>query len=136
MRELSKNEFVEILNNSAKQTPIEIALQINDDGTVSARNVFKFLGMDFKNYARWCRMNITENQFAEENADFTPFVMHEEWGGRATTDYRLTVPFAKKLCMIQKNERGEQARDYFIQVEETLKTVAQKIISHKYRKLN
>lgn len=47
--------------------------------------------------------------------------MNDECGGQATTDYKLTISFAKKLCMLQKNERGEQARDYFIKAEEALK---------------
>ena len=36
-------------------------------------------------------------------------------------DYRLTAQFAKKLSMMSKSERGEQARDYFTSVEDKAK---------------
>nr|DAF49607.1 MAG TPA: KilAC domain protein [Myoviridae sp. ctuev19] len=39
-------------------------------------------------------------------------------GGRPSTDHQLTIPMAKELCMIQRNERGKQARQYFLKVEE------------------
>ena len=32
-------------------------------------------------------------------------------------DHQLTIPMAKELCMIQRNERGKQARQYFLAVE-------------------
>lgn len=38
-------------------------------------------------------------------------------------DYRLTIDFAKKLCMVSKSERGEQARNYFIEVEKRYKQI-------------
>lgn len=60
-------------------------------------------------------------EWAEENVDFWAFVLNDEWGGQATTDYKLTARFAKKLSMTQKNERGEQARDYFTKVEDKTK---------------
>jgi hypothetical protein len=55
---------------TATQTPIEVLLQVDSDGTVSARNVYDFLELHPAHYAKWCRINITENEYAEENADF------------------------------------------------------------------
>jgi len=116
------------------QTPIEILLQVGEDGRVSSRSVFEFLGMLSNHYARWCKTNILENQFAEENVDFAVVTMNGEVvtptggvGTRATVDYRLSIPFAKKLCMLSKTERGEQARNYFIMVEDKMKQVATKL---------
>lgn len=43
--------------------------------------------------------------------------MSESTGGRPSTDHQLTIPMAKELCMIQRNERGKQARQYFLAVE-------------------
>ena len=34
------------------------------------------------------------------------------------TDHALTIPMAKELCMLQRNEKGKQFRQYFIKVEE------------------
>ncbi len=37
--------------------------------------------------------------------------------GRPTKDYLITIDMAKELCMVENNERGRQARKYFIAVE-------------------
>lgn len=58
------------LMNKVVQTPIEIALGIDENGMTTAKKLYEFLGMDLKNYSRWIRNNITENQFAEENVDY------------------------------------------------------------------
>lgn len=85
--------------------------------------------MDLKNYSRWVRNNITENQFAEENVDYWVFLTHDEnpLGGRPTQDYKLSASFAKKLSMMQKNEKGEVARQYFVRVEDGMKEIAIRI---------
>lgn len=106
------------------QTPIEIALGIDSNGMTTSKNLYDFLELDKKNYSRWCKSNITENQFAEENQDYFPFVINEECGGQATTNCKLTAAFAKKLSMTAKNEKGEQARDYFLKTEEALKQLS------------
>lgn len=109
---------VTITNN---QTPIEIALKIDESGHTTARALYEFLEMDKSNYSRWCKSNITGNEFAEENVDYWAFVINDEWGGQATTDYKLTASFAKKLSMKGNGEKAEQARQYFITVEDKAK---------------
>ena len=112
------NEIME----ATEQTPIEIALGIDADGMTTARKLYEFLGMDNKNYSRWVKSNITENQFAEEGTDFHSSCMTSERGrGNFAQDYKLTAQFAKKLSMMSKSERGEQARDYFTSVEDKAK---------------
>lgn len=44
--------------------------------------------------------------------------MSESTGGRPSTDHELTIPMAKELCMLQRNEKGKEFRQYFIKVEE------------------
>lgn len=44
--------------------------------------------------------------------------MSESTGGRPCTDHQLTIPMAKELCMLQRNENGKMFRQYFIKVEE------------------
>ena len=58
------------LSNVVTQTPIEIALGIDENGMTTARKLYEFLGMDSRNYSRWARNNIIENEFAEENVDY------------------------------------------------------------------
>lgn len=114
------------LMNRVAQTPIEIALGIDENGMTTARKLYEFLGMDKGNYSRWIRNNITENQFAEENVDYWVFLLHDEnpLGGRPTQDYKLSASFAKKLSMMARSEKGEQARQYFVRVEDGMKEVA------------
>ena len=109
------------LAQSNMRTPIEIALDIDGEGMTTARKLYAFLELDSRNYSRWCKSNITENEFAEENVDYWAFVINEEWGGQATTDYKLTAHFAKKLSMKGNGEKAERAREYFSLVEEKVK---------------
>lgn len=117
------NNELQIVTN---QTPIEIELGIDEKGMTTARKLYEFLEMDKSNYSRWIRNNITENEFAEKDIDFLRFVFDDETptGGKIQReDYKLTAKFAKKLSMLQKNEKGEQAREYFARVEETTKEI-------------
>ncbi len=115
------NLFNEVFGatDTSQQTPIEIALGIDENGMTTARNLHSFLELDPSNYAKWFRKNILENMFAEENADYWVFVPKDEnpLGGRPTQDAKLTASFAKKLSMMQKNEKGEAARNYFVGIE-------------------
>ena len=100
------NELMEQVN----KTPIEIALDIDEDGMTTARKLYAFLELDSRNYSRWCKSNISENEFADENVDYWAFVINEEWGGQATTDYKLTAHFAKKLSMKGNGEKAEDVQ--------------------------
>nr|DAT80873.1 MAG TPA: hypothetical protein [Caudoviricetes sp.] len=116
--------------NTSNQTPIEIALGIDEEGMTTARKLYAFLGMDNKNYSRWAKSNIVDNEFAEENTDYWVFVINEDnpLGGRPATDYRLTASFAKKLSMQSKTTKGEQARQYFLKVEDKLKETVSRTV--------
>lgn len=107
------------------RTPIEVALDIDSEGMTTAKKLYAFLELSPSNYSKWCRTNITENGFAEENVDYWAFVLNDEWGGQATTDYKLTAHFAKKLSVKGNSEKAEEAREYFTTVEERVK---QKVI--------
>lgn len=110
---------MEDIQKVTNQTPIEIALGIDENGMTTAKMLYDFLGMNQKNYSRWVKNNITGNEFAEENVDYWAVFPEEDrkFNPCPTQDYKLTASFAKKLSMQQKNERGEQARNYFVGVE-------------------
>lgn len=114
------NEVIEKKN----MTPIEIVLGVDENGMTTAKKLYEFLELNPKNYSHWCRRNIAENEFAEENVDFWAFVLNDEWGGQATTDYKITAHFAKKLSVKGNGEKAEQAREYFTTVEEKAKELA------------
>lgn len=104
------------------QTPIEVALQIDEQGYTTARKLYEWLGLDEGNYSRWVKQNILDNAFAEEGVDFSSLMKKSRKGvmGRPTSDYLLSASFAKKLAMSQRSERGEQARIYFLMCEQAL----------------
>ncbi len=88
--------------------------------TVSGRELHDFLEIKtaYKDwFPRMCEYGFTEGE------DFNPLRIervHDEGGrmvSRTVDDHQLTIPMAKELCMIQRNERGKQARQYFLAVE-------------------
>lgn len=106
------------------QTPIEIALGVDENGMTTARRLYAFLELNPGNFARWCKSNITENEFAEEDVDFMRFFIDEETptGGKIQReDYKLTAHFAKKLSVKGNSAKAEEAREYFTRLEEKTK---------------
>ena len=87
---------------------------------VSARDLHEFLGVGTK-YADWfqrmCEYGFTEHH--DFNLLKNERVQME--GNRVVTrtvdDAAITIDMAKELCMIQRTERGKQARQYFLQLE-------------------
>ena len=85
----------------------------NDRPAVSARDLHDFLEVKtaYKDwFPRMCEYGFTEGE------DFCSF-LSESTGGRPAQDAGLTIDMAKELCMIQRNEKGKQARQYFLQIE-------------------
>ena len=105
------------------QTPIEIALGVDENGMTTASRLYAFLELNPSNYSKWCKTNITENRFATENEDYIRFVLEYESavGIKKREDFKLTSKFARKLSMTQKNHKGEIARDYFTTLEDKIK---------------
>lgn len=115
------------MQDTRKQTPIEIALGVDARGMTTAKKLYMFLELDPKNYSRWFGKNLLENKFAERDVDFFPFVTNEECGGQASMDARLTASFAKKLSMMSKSPKGEVARKYFIGIENGAKKMTEQV---------
>lgn len=107
------------LQNVILQTPIEIALQIDESGHTTARALYEFLEMPTQNFARWAKTNIEGNEYYEENSDWWGFFATKS--GNECKDYRLTTDFAKHLCMESHSAKGKIARQYFIKVEDKAK---------------
>ena len=53
------------LETTKMQTPIEIALGIDENGMTTARALYEFLEMPTQNFARWAKTNIEDNEFYE-----------------------------------------------------------------------
>lgn len=84
--------------------------------TVSAKDLFIYLGYDRSQWARWYTTNIVNNPFGAEYVDWVGFDMMSN--GNQTKDFEITIDFAKRLSMMAKTEKGEQARLYFLQCEQ------------------
>lgn len=89
---------------------------------VDARELHEFLG-NKRQFADWIKQRINQYGFIE-NEDFSISQICEK-GGRPRTDYIITVDMAKQLSMVENNEKGNQARRYFIQCEKKLREVVQ-----------
>ena len=88
--------------------------------TVSARDLYEFLEATERFNSWFDRM---KQYGLVENTDYTTEKKLTEVpnnGGvqiRELDDYQLTIDTAKQIAMLQRNEKGTQARKYFIQVE-------------------
>ncbi|KUG02593.1 phage antirepressor protein [hydrocarbon metagenome] len=105
-----------------RKTPIEEALGVDDEGMTTAKKLYAFLELRPGDYSRWVKKNIEKNIYAEAGNDYIIFRMDAEnpLSGRPTRDYRLTARFAKKLAMASQSAKGEEARNYFISIEEAV----------------
>ena len=104
---------------------------------VLCRQFYFELWLDEWNYVRWCKRNITENDFAEEWIDyinylnnsitpyFTPYFDTSSSDGgvfeQKTEDFILSMRFAKKLAILAKTKKWEEVRNYFLDLEEKYK---------------
>lgn len=86
-----------------------------------ARNLHKFLGSKDR-FTDWIKRRIEQYGFIE-NVDYQTFSESTE-KGRPRTEYRISSDMAKELSMVERTERGKEARQYFIDCEERLRRVA------------
>lgn len=92
---------------------LKVEVNENQEQTVSGRELHMFLGIETP-YMKWFERML---QFGfEEEKDFWT-KMSESTGGRPSTDHIMKLNMAKELCMLARNEKGKQARQYFLEVE-------------------
>ncbi|MCR0487675.1 ORF6C domain-containing protein [[Clostridium] innocuum] len=108
--------------NTTNQTPIEIALGIDENGMTTARKLYEFLELHPSAFARWAKQNIENNEFFEENTDWWGFNI--VLNGNECKDYKLTTDLAKHLSMESHSIRGKEARDYYVTIENKSKEAA------------
>lgn len=88
----------------------------NDRPTVLASDLHDFLEVQtaFKDwFPRMCEYGFTDGQ------DYCSFLSVRSDGlpGRQKRDAQLTIEMAKEICMLQRNDKGKKARQYFIELE-------------------
>ncbi|KAB3533851.1 hypothetical protein F8154_10305 [Alkaliphilus pronyensis] len=95
---------------------IKVDINEKQQQVVSGRELHEFLEVGTE-YAKWFH-RMAEYGFVE-NFDYAVIVKKDEnpLGGRPSMDHAIKVDMAKELCMIQRTDKGKQARQYFIKVE-------------------
>ena len=95
-----------------------INITTNEQGSqvVSARELHEFLEIG-KDFSTWFK-DMLKYGF-DSDVDFTPILGNSN-GGRPTKEYAITLDMAKELSMIQRSDKGKQARKYFIESEKQL----------------
>lgn len=88
--------------------------------TVNARELHLFLESK-QDYSDWVKGRIEKYGFID-GQDFT-IILGKSTGGRPTRDYFISLDMAKELSMVENNDRGRQARLYFIEVEKRARSV-------------
>lgn len=85
--------------------------------TVDARELHEFLGVG-RDFSSWIKERIEQYGF-DQGRDFEVFPDSGEnpQGGRPTKEYALTLNMAKELSMVERNQRGKDARSYFLECE-------------------
>ena len=93
-----------------------IGAEIN---SADARELHTFLNSE-QQYADWIKNRISQYGFIE-NQDY--IVKTTYTGRRPRKEYFITLDMAKELCMVENNERGKEARRYFIKCEQELQAL-------------
>jgi len=109
------NELIAIENREGKET-------------VNARDLHTFLEVQSR-FNDWIKNRIEKYEFIE-NADFiclTKTLVTQREGGQSGSasqvGYFLSLDMAKELSMVENNEKGKEARKYFIEVEKRSRAI-------------
>ena len=87
--------------------------------TVNARELHQFLEIKSR-FNDWINNRIRDFGFLE-NQDFVTVTKNLVSGGSQKEIY-LSIDMAKELSMVERNEKGKQARQYFIEMEKVAKS--------------
>jgi len=111
---------------------IKVTKQENGDVAVSGRELHEFLEVN-TNYSTW--MNRMIDYGFSENEDYillSNFGMQVGSGGHNKIDHVLKLDMAKEISMIQRTDRGKEARQYFIKVEKDYTNIKHDLVADSY----
>ncbi len=83
--------------------------------TVNARDLHQFLCVGTA-YNHWIARRISEFGFVQD-VDFVVSFLTAEAGGTGRIEHFLSLDMAKEISMVERNDKGKQARQYFIECE-------------------
>ena len=124
MNELIKIESKEIDNESVQ--------------TVNARELHAFLGVG-KDFSTWIKTRIAKYGF-EENTDYiivenlsSPNLGSSKSRQQKLLDYYISIDMAKELAMVENNDKGREARKYFIECSNKADKILQAMSHLEYQ---
>ncbi len=85
---------------------------------VSARELHEFLEVNTK-FSDWIKSRIEKYEFIEEQ-DYIRLSKKMEGNNATIIEYFISLNMAKELSMVENNEKGKDARKYFIECERQL----------------
>lgn len=95
-------------------------IPIIDNGenkAVDARTFHEFLQVG-KDFSTWIKDRIEKYGFSEGvDYEVLPEIGEADFKGLTKKDYIISLDMAKELAMVEKNDKGKQARKYFIEIE-------------------
>lgn len=93
---------------------IKVTTNEKDENLVSGRDLHDFLEVS-ERYSTWFERMLKYG--FTENVDFTGCKVFNTLARQELQDHALKLDMAKEISMIQRSEKGKQARQYFLQVE-------------------
>lgn len=98
---------------------LKIEVNSNQEQTVSGRELHMFLGIETP-YKKWFD-RMCEYGFAKSvdflTVDKNVYGQNGQLMPQKQYDHILKLDMVKELCMLARNEKGKQARQYFLEVE-------------------
>ncbi|CEQ21637.1 phage anti-repressor [[Clostridium] sordellii] len=116
MQENGEGEIMKNLEQKMNKNVIPIRIEINEnqEPILSARGLHSFLEVS-ERFNNWFNRQL---QYGfEENQDYRGRKVFNTLAKQELQDYELTIDMAKEIAMIQRSDKGKQARRYFLQVE-------------------
>lgn len=105
---------------------------------INARDLWQFLESK-QEFTHWLKNAVEAGQFQERKDYFLldKFIKQKmnnsnKRGGHNRKDYLITLSMAKEIAMLERNQQGKLARQYFIKCEETLSQIAPDMVA-QYR---
>ena len=87
---------------------------------VNARELHQFLEVG-RQFSDWIKDRIEQYEFIENQDYILTFHKTGERQNVKVTDYHITLDMAKEISMVERNAKGKQARQYFIECEKKVK---------------
>ena len=112
---------------------VKISVNEREEQVVSGRDLHYFLEVGTQ-YTKWFERKLEKYGFIE-NIDFVTISQNRLTAQGNETTYKehiLKLSMAKELAMLENNEKGKQARLYFIRCEEEYKKQRQNILPQTY----